>query len=79
MSDGAKPKGGEVMIRLTLEELDEMRHAVAARARMTGSGTVNHDRCREILRKLAESAARNEGNGAEPKVAGIDTKEHKGW
>lgn len=59
MSDGTKrskgEKGARYMVVFTKEELEEIKLAMAARGRATGSGTRNHEVCVEVVKKLAES------------------------
>lgn len=67
--DGSKPNEDRHIVNLTLEELEELRLATAARARMNGSGTRPHEVCINILRKLNESEERTARDGKEEAVA----------
>ena len=55
-TDGASPNGpGFMLPMLTENEMHEMRLAIKARARMSGTGTEPHRVCVEVLRKMDEA------------------------
>ena len=54
-SRSKQEKGARYMVTFTKEELEEIKLAMAARGRATGSGTRNHEVCVEVVKKIADS------------------------
>lgn len=70
--EGPGQPGAMFMFFLNEVEMEEMRLAMAARARATGSGTARHEICKSILRKLTESEKDPKQDAPKDRINGTD-------